>query len=612
MTTDFYILVDFREASISYARTRISEIFSKNTDAKIRDVEIVRRDCFKETLSNVIKAACPNGTVVISIRTLTESIVENLKAVLSTSPPANCILCSHDDEPTEVSDIKSVEYEKNNLQERKEDNPRHLTQYLMQRHLIYPELELKEFVANLLHHDLAPAPTVDDEKNDSTDLAQIAEISSRLLDENKGNGETKCKLLTTLNTTIEELQKFEKSPEKKAAAKSTKHETSLEQFINLHDLGMAGGTYPKAGEEGNTNQLINNVRETILLNSFSDANILIIGESGTGKEYAAWATHDLSERKGKPFIAINCAAIPDTLLESELFGYLKGSHHGAETDKEGLVESADGGTLFLDELPEMSTLLQAKLLRFAQTGEYRPIGATENTEVKVRIIAAGQPKLLFDAKRVRPDLLYRLNQLELKLPPLRDLNVIKIAKILLEGMTWGTRPKITYNKKTGHKKISRETLTPKLVSELQQTLQKSLTFTGLLQDHQWHDSNVRQLYSYLYRWVIYSNDDYLKKTLQTVDSSTPKPPPRTAPTGSHQTSNNDKIKEQLFELFKGCALKDAPPLREVGCIMMDALNEHPGKPSLKTISTRLGWTDKTMRKWREGIKLRKNVPQEKE
>ncbi|UCH79867.1 MAG: sigma-54-dependent Fis family transcriptional regulator [Nitrospiraceae bacterium] len=154
----------------------------------------------------------------------------------------------------------------------------------------------------------------------------------------------------------------------------------------------------------------------------SNANVLIIGESGTGKELVAKAIHNMSPRKDNHFVAVNCAAIPEGLLESELFGYMKGAFTGAISNKKGLFELANDGTLFLDEIGEMPVSLQAKLLRVLEDGTFRRVGGVSDITVDVRLVAATNKNL---TKRIedglfREDLYFRLNVLSLKIPPVRE------------------------------------------------------------------------------------------------------------------------------------------------------------------------------------------------
>ncbi|MBI5970280.1 MAG: sigma-54-dependent Fis family transcriptional regulator [Deltaproteobacteria bacterium] len=154
----------------------------------------------------------------------------------------------------------------------------------------------------------------------------------------------------------------------------------------------------------------------------SKTNIFITGESGTGKELAARAIHNESDRKDEPFVALNCGAIPENLLESELFGHQKGAFTGAVSNKEGLVERADNGTLFLDEVTEMPVHLQVKILRFIQERNFRRVGGTADISVDIRLIAASNRDVEDEVRtgRFREDLFYRLNVIRLKLPPLRE------------------------------------------------------------------------------------------------------------------------------------------------------------------------------------------------
>ncbi|MEQ8163983.1 MAG: sigma-54 dependent transcriptional regulator, partial [Smithellaceae bacterium] len=152
------------------------------------------------------------------------------------------------------------------------------------------------------------------------------------------------------------------------------------------------------------------------------ANILILGESGTGKELVARAIHDNSSRAKMPIVIINCGGIPENLLESELFGYMKGSFTGAYSDKPGLFEMAKGGTMFLDEIGELPPVLQVKLLRIVQQKTFRRIGGAEDIKVDVRIISATNQNLEEKVKKgeFREDLYFRLNVIPIRVPPLRE------------------------------------------------------------------------------------------------------------------------------------------------------------------------------------------------
>ena len=220
-----------------------------------------------------------------------------------------------------------------------------------------------------------------------------------------------------------------------------------------------------------------------------DTNILILGESGTGKEVTAKTIHKLSKRKEKPFVAINCASLPPDLLESELFGYEKGAFTGADTNKKGLIESANGGTLFLDEIGDMPYELQAKLLRFLEEMKIRPLGSTREINVDVRVIAATNKNLekLINEGRFREDLYYRLSSIIIELPPLRERkeDIPRLAQHLLKQII----------KKYG-KEINR--IDPEFINYLMQH-----EFKG----------NIRELKNILEKAVLLADDDVLRANL---------------------------------------------------------------------------------------------------
>jgi DNA-binding NtrC family response regulator len=216
-----------------------------------------------------------------------------------------------------------------------------------------------------------------------------------------------------------------------------------------------------------------------------DVTVLITGETGTGKGLVAQAIHSLSPRRDNKFHVINCAAIPETLIESELFGYVRGAFTGAYGDKPGLIELSDGGTLFLDEIGELSPALQAKLLRFIEDKKIRRIGGKEEKIVNVRLISATNKDIEEEVKKgsFRPDLYYRLNGFTISIPPLRERisDVMELTRHFIERFS------AFYNKK---------------IEVTQEALNKLLKY-------HW-PGNVRQLESVIERAVIVSEDGFIR------------------------------------------------------------------------------------------------------
>ncbi len=221
----------------------------------------------------------------------------------------------------------------------------------------------------------------------------------------------------------------------------------------------------------------------------SNASVFITGPSGTGKEVAANAIHRLSKRAKQPFIALNCAAIPSDLMESEMFGHVKGAFSGAVSNRDGAAKLADGGTLFLDELGEMDIGLQAKLLRFVQTGEFKKVGSDKGEKANIRFVCATNrdPQASVEQGNLREDLYYRLNVISIDMPPLneREADAVLIAKQFLTHF-----------------------------SELEEKefVGFSQDAEALLQNYDW-PGNVRQLQNLIHSAVIMSDGPLMGSTI---------------------------------------------------------------------------------------------------
>lgn len=216
----------------------------------------------------------------------------------------------------------------------------------------------------------------------------------------------------------------------KRALKRSELEKQLPDSTDTAGVVQSDATLSMIGESAAMKQVFEIIRKL----SQTDMNVLICGESGTGKELCARAIHYHSARKMKNFVPINCGAIPENLIESELFGYVKGAFTGANSDKEGLIESANGGTLLLDEIGEMPKNLQVKLLRFLEDQNVQRVGDTVLRKVNVRVIAATNRKNLDSGdSEMRSDLYYRLSEFQIDLPPLRlrGEDILIIARALV-------------------------------------------------------------------------------------------------------------------------------------------------------------------------------------
>jgi transcriptional regulator with PAS, ATPase and Fis domain len=239
----------------------------------------------------------------------------------------------------------------------------------------------------------------------------------------------------------------------------------------------------RAGESVGLDQIVGESpkmreqRQLIQTVAVTDARVLVLGESGTGKELVAGALHTLSRRHAKNYVRINCAAIPETLLESELFGHEKGAFTGAIKQKSGRVEDANGGTIFLDEIADMGKPLQAKLLRFLEDGTFTRVGGTEELRVNVRLIAATNRDIVkaIATGEFREDLFHRLNVVQFNLPPLRERgdDILLLAEHFLESFRVTLNKPISgFSAAARHKLLSHRW--PGNVRELRNAIERAL------------------------------------------------------------------------------------------------------------------------------------------
>ncbi len=279
-----------------------------------------------------------------------------------------------------------------------------------------------------------------------------------------------------------------------------------------------------------TSAAMRRVLELIDIVSATDSAVLIQGESGTGKELVARAIHYSGARASRQFIAINCAALPEALLESELFGYSKGAFTGAATDHKGLFEEADGGTLLLDEIGDMPLLLQGKLLRVLQEGEIRRVGSAAVRRVDVRILASTNrslPDLIRDG-RFREDLFYRLNVIPLAIPPLRERSedIIALCRHFLT-MHAGKLGRPPQTLTADALQVALHYDWPGNVRELENVIERAVTLTSSLE---------------------ISADEFQR--ILGLGHATPRPaaaPPAATETGSLQNAERDTILRALRE-----------------------------------------------------------------
>ena len=256
----------------------------------------------------------------------------------------------------------------------------------------------------------------------------------------------------------------------------------------------------------------------------SDASVMITGESGTGKELVARGLHRHSHRAAKPFVAVNCAAIPENLIESELFGHERGSFTGATALRLGKFELCDGGTIFLDEIGDMTPATQTKILRVLQEGEIQRVGGTETLKVNVRVCAATNKDLegLVREKKFREDLYYRLNVVRVKLPPLRERveDIPQIVDFFLQGLVKEKKAKV--------RKVTPEAL-------------------ALLSRYRW-PGNVRELENVVYRSAVAATGDaILPRDLPDEIRLDESAPAATAPAATPADETPEQLARRLRE-----------------------------------------------------------------
>jgi DNA-binding NtrC family response regulator len=236
-----------------------------------------------------------------------------------------------------------------------------------------------------------------------------------------------------------------------------------------HERGKLGNIIGRSERMQAVYQMIETVAEV-------QSTVLVTGESGTGKELAARAIHDLSPRAEKPFVSINCGAFTETLLESELFGYVKGAFTGANTNRKGLFEAAHKGTIFLDEVGEMTPAMQVKLLRVLQERKVRPVGGHEELEIDSRVIAATNRDLSAMVKdgTFREDLFYRISVIPIELPPLRERSedIAELANHFINKFCALTGRPLTLNEKALH--LLEAYMWPGNVRELENTIERAV------------------------------------------------------------------------------------------------------------------------------------------
>ena len=304
------------------------------------------------------------------------------------------------------------------------------------------------------------------------------------------------------------------------------HQTT--QSDTEHDNYFSSGACP----------LMRKLENTITRVAQTDSTVLIVGETGTGKELAARQVHRISFRSDKPIVTVNCAAIPETLIESELFGYEKGAFTGATSNRLGLIEAADGGTLFLDEIGELPLAAQARLLRFIQEREIRRIGSVTSKRVDVRLICATHRNLAELATRgeFREDLFYRIDVLRLDIPPLREREggIVAMANWFIERQA--TKLGVPAKPLSDHSR-------------------------DILAAHHW-PGNVRELQNVIERGLVMSRGADLQISLPTTTATQAGQPLPESTSGVTQSEDDGSGELSLEDYFQRFVLEHQDAMNE--------------------------------------------------
>ncbi|HZP59491.1 MAG TPA: sigma-54 dependent transcriptional regulator [Opitutaceae bacterium] len=364
-------------------------------------------------------------------------------------------------------------------------------------------------------------------------------------------------------------------------------ETALKAHADIRAVGDYKPTINsedyKEGIVGNS-PVMQEVFKIIGQVTASDVTVMITGESGTGKELVARSIWKHSHRANKPFIAVNCAAIPDNLIESELFGHEKGSFTGATGQRIGKFEQCDGGTIFLDEIGDMALATQTKILRVLQQGEIQRVGGTDTIRVDVRIIAATNKDIeeMVRAKTFREDLYYRLNVVRIRMPALRERagDIPSIVDYVLQTLE--------KTKKTRAKKVSPEAM-------------------SLLSRHRW-PGNVRELENVIYRSAVIAQGDtvLLKDLPQEIREAGEASPAAAAEADQPVTSTGQTLASILDALYLQLKADHREPTLDFieDELIQRTLKDESG--DLAKAAERLGLTKAALRKRAERLGLKVN------